>query len=376
MAREGRMRDRLLAIRDRMLTSARFQELAAANPVTRRVANAQAQKAFDLCAGFVYSQILAACTKLGILDAVRAGPVEIGALATGAGLSVERTRILVDAAIAIGLLSRRSRDRIGLGMQGAAIVGNPGISAMIRHHALLYEDLSDPVALLRADRPRGQIRNFWTYAGGRAEETRKSADVAEYSTLMAESQHLVSGDIIAAVPFSRFRRMLDVGGGDGTFAASLVRSVGALKAVAFDLPSVAERARANFARLGVEERCEAVGGNFFTEALPRGCDALTLVRVLHDHDDDDALHILRSAREALASSGAIIVAEPMAGVSGATLAADAYFAFYLLAMGRGRPRSPDEIGRLLSASGFVEFRRVATRRPMLVSIVMAQSAKK
>ena len=69
------MRDGLLALRDRILMSERFQRLTAAFPLTRPIANAQAQKAFDLCAGFVYSQILLACIRLDILEAVRGGPI-------------------------------------------------------------------------------------------------------------------------------------------------------------------------------------------------------------------------------------------------------------------------------------------------------------
>lgn len=370
------MRDRLLALRDRVLTSARFQQFAAAFPVTRPIANAQAQKAFDICAGFVYSQIALACVRLGILEAVRSSPVEIEALAAQADLPVARATILIDAAVAIGLLSRRSGHRVGLGAQGAAIVANPGISAMIRHHALLYSDLADPVSLLRADRADGEIRRFWPYAHGGSGEGGGTHKTAEYSDLMAESQHLISGDIIAAVPFAAHRRVLDVGGGDGTFISAVADAVPTLEAVLFDLPPVAERARRNFEKRGIANRCSVIGGDFLAEALPSGCDALTLVRVLHDHDDDDALRLLRAARQVIPPDGMIVIAEPMSGVPGAAVVADAYFAFYLLAMGSGRPRSPVAIAQLLSAAGFGAIRHVATRRPLLVSVVTARAVKK
>jgi demethylspheroidene O-methyltransferase len=368
------MRDGLLALRDRILTSARFQRLAAAFPITRPIANAQAQKAFDVCAGFVYSQILLACVRLGILEAVRSGPIGIDALAARAELPLERTRLLVDAAVAIGLLSLRSGSRAGLGMKGAAIVANPGILAMVRHHALLYSDLADPVRLLRADRPGGQIQKFWAYADGRGRGSDNGEEVAEYSMLMAESQHLVSSDVIAAVPFKSFRQVLDVGGGNGTFVASVLRETPALKAIVFDLPPVAERARENFAKLGLLDRCAVIGGDFFSDAIPVGCDAVTLVRVLHDHGDEGALRLLRAARHALAPGAAIIVAEPMAGVRGAEAVTHAYFAFYLLAMGSGRPRSPRAIAELLATAGFSDICHVATRRPLLVSVVTGRAA--
>ena len=76
---------------------------------------------------------------------------------------------------------------MGLGSIGAAIVANPGISAMIRHHALLYEDLSDPVALLRGDPEAGRVRKFWTYASGGGREHEQRSD--ERLRNMTNSNH-------------------------------------------------------------------------------------------------------------------------------------------------------------------------------------------
>jgi demethylspheroidene O-methyltransferase len=367
------MRDRLLALRDRVLTSPRFQRLAAAFPLSRPIANAQAQQAFDICAGFVYSQVALACVSLGVLESVRSGPVPIEDLASRAELPAARAVVLVDAAVAIGLLSRRSGQRVGLGARGAAIVANPGILAMIRHHALLYSDLADPVALLRAAPARSRIRQFWAYAGGGGRSPDDRDDIEKYTHLMSESQQLIADDIIAAVPFATFRRVLDVGGGDGTFISTVTRALPAMQAVLFDLPAVAELARDKFESLGLRGRCVACGGDFLADTLPTGFDAVTLVRVLHDHDDEAAIRLLRAAREAIRPGGAIFIAEPMSGVAGAAVVADAYFGFYLLAMGSGRPRSPEAIFELLDAAGFRNARRIATRRPFLVSIVRAES---
>ena len=51
---------------------------------------------------------------------------------------------------------------------------------------------------------------------------------------------------------------------------------------------------------------------------------------------------------------------------------DVYFAFYLLAMGRGRARSPDELTALLHAAGFSRVRRLRTRTPALLRALIAR----
>ena len=72
-----------------------------------------------------------------------------------------------------------------------------------------------------------------------------------------------------------------------------------LRLMLFDLPPVAERARARFAAAGLAGRAAAIGGDFLADPLPPGADVVSLVRVLHDHDDAAALAILRAARRAL-----------------------------------------------------------------------------
>jgi demethylspheroidene O-methyltransferase len=116
------------------------------------------------------------------------------------------------------------------------------------------------------------------------------------------------------------------------------------------------------------------GGSFFDDALPTGADLVTLLRVLFDHDDAHALRILRAARAALPAGGTPLVAEPMARAAGAHPPGDAYFAFYLLAMGRGRTRSEAELTALLAQAGFEHIRALRTRLPLQAGVLVARAA--
>jgi demethylspheroidene O-methyltransferase len=55
--------------------------------------------------------------------------------------------------------------------------------------------------------------------------------------------------------------------------------------------------------------------------------------------------------------------------------ADAYFGFYLMAMGSGQARTPESLRALLSAAGFVRVRQCATRRPLFAGLITAQKAE-
>jgi demethylspheroidene O-methyltransferase len=97
------------------------------------------------------------------------------------------------------------------------------------------------------------------------------------------------------------------------------------------------------------------------------------VRVIHDHDDAAALAILRAARAALPAGGTLLLAEPMAGTAGAEAMGAAYFGFYLLAMGSGRPRDVAALTALLEAAGFVAVRRRRTATPLLTGVLVARA---
>ncbi|MFP4127151.1 MAG: methyltransferase dimerization domain-containing protein, partial [Alphaproteobacteria bacterium] len=91
--------DRVLDRRDRLLASAAFQRWASAFPVTRPVARRRVRELFDLCAGFVYSQVLYACVRLELLEALAAGPLDRAALAARVDLPAEGLDRLLEAAI-------------------------------------------------------------------------------------------------------------------------------------------------------------------------------------------------------------------------------------------------------------------------------------
>ncbi len=90
-----------------------------------------------------------------------------------------------------------------------------------------------------------------------------------------------------------------------------------------------------------------VSGNLFESPLPTGADVISLVRVLHDHDDENILLLLHKVWEALPSKGTLLIAEPMAGISDAKAVGSIYFVFYLLAMKSGKPRSPETLHKIL-----------------------------
>ncbi|MEO1252797.1 MAG: methyltransferase [Pseudomonadota bacterium] len=363
---------RFLQWRNRLVANPKFQNWAASMPIIRRIADARARGSFDLAAGFVYTQILRSCVELDLLPFLASAPKSVDEIAAHVDLPRASADRLAKAAAAIDLFEKTNDGAYVLGLTGAAFLGNPSVFAMVRHHDLLYRDLVDPVAALRERRHDTALASFWKYAGAEDNASVASQDVADYSQLMAETQSFIARDVFAAYPLNDVKMLMDVGGGQGAFLAAALETYPSLKGVLCDLPPVADRARMAFEAKGLADRAETVGCDFLSDALPDGADVISLIRILHDHDDAPARRLLSAAHAALAPGGRILIAEPLAGVSGAEPAGDAYFGMYLWAMGSGRPRTRAEIAAMLTGAGFVHCKTHRTRRPLLCSVLTAQ----
>lgn len=365
----GGLRARWSAWRNAVAGSPRFQRFAARFWLTRPVARYRARGLFNMVAGFVYSQTLAACIEVDLLDLLAHDTLTTAEIAERIDVPEDGTLRLLRAAASLRLVDRFG-ERWTLGSEGAALRGNGGIAEMVRHHSLLYADLADPVALLRRGGGGGALSRYWAYA--EAPGDGDAAAVSGYSRLMAASQPLVAAQILDSYRFARHARMLDIGGGEGRFVESVGRHTPNLTLGLFDLPAVGERARARLESAGLGARTTIHGGNFLADPLPKGYDLVTLVRVLHDHDDEPALALLRAIHAALPPGGRLLIAEPMAGTRGAEPSGDAYFGWYLYAMGSGRPRTAREIRAMLRAAGFATSAIVPTALPLTCRILLAK----
>jgi hypothetical protein len=148
-----------------------------------------------------------------------------------------------------------------------------------------------------------------------------------------------------SVDFSVHDTVLDVGGGAGELAFALLRAHPGLTATVMDRPEVVSTA---VAPADIAERCRFAGCDFFG-SWPVKSDAVVLARVLHDWADDDALRILRRAREAMPVGGSLYVAEMVLDDSSG---AGGLLDLNMLVVTRGAERTEGQFSDLLAATGF------------------------
>ncbi len=367
------LRERWLLRRNAILADPRFQRWSMRLPLLRGTAQHHANEMFRVITGFVYTKTLTAVVDAGVVARLAAAPASTADLAAGAGLELPAMQRLLSAAASIDLVEALPGDRWTLGQRGAALSSNVGALAMIEHHKLFYADLADPLAMLRTGRGGGALAQFWSYAeaAGRGERASAADSGTEaYSTLMAASQPMVAEQVLDAYDFGRHRRLLDIGGGHGAFVAQVAARHPGLALSLFDLPPVADMARQVLAGRGLGH-VSVHGGSFRDDPIPPGADLVSLVRILHDHDDSVVAALLAAVHAALPTGGALLIAEPMAGTPGAQAMGDAYFGLYLWAMGSGRPRTAETYRAMLRTAGFSRVREVRVGLPMVTRLLVA-----
>lgn len=358
--------DRLKNLRARLLANPKFQKFCAGFWPTKFVARSKAAEVFDLCNGFVYSQVLFACVRLNLLETLRQDSRTIEAIAAYTNLPLEGARRLVMAAVSLDILATRSGDRFGLGEAGAAILGNPGLQGMILHHEHFYKDLQNPVALLSERTNKTALSNYWYYSAKQDHNDAERAVMTTYSDLMSETQTVLADEVLRAYQFEQHIHLMDVGGGDGAFLRKAHADSPELELSLLDLPTVVELASQRLNADGVPVRARA--GNMFEDEWPDEADLITLIRVALDHDDEKVEILLRRARAALKPGGVLLLAEPM---TDSPKVGFAYFGFYLWAMGSGRARSSEELRHMLHRAGFTETRMLQTGLPDLIRVIRA-----
>jgi hypothetical protein len=185
---------------------------------------------------------------------------------------------------------------------------------------------------------------------------------ALFDEAMATFAPWTAAAVAAAVDFSTFGKVADIGGGNGALMIGILKANPELHGIVFDQPHAAARAQKQIAAAGLADRCEVVAGSFF-EKVPRGADAYLLCHVLVDWDDDRAAKILRNCRAAMPRHGQVLILEEVyparADLSDECRTAAASDVLMLVCNGGGQ-RSEKQFEELLAASGFRLSRVVPT----------------
>jgi cyclopropane fatty-acyl-phospholipid synthase-like methyltransferase len=125
-----------------------------------------------------------------------------------------------------------------------------------------------------------------------------------------EAASAASADALATkYDFSCHRRVLDVGGGTGSFLIAILRRHAALQGTLFELPGACAVARQRLAREPEGARISVVEGDLFKGTLPSGYDALILANTVHVLSAGHNVELLRNMRAGAERSARLLLVD-------------------------------------------------------------------
>lgn len=278
--------------------------------VTTRRATIDAGSIFKLLelGDYLLPYTIRAVCLLGVADALADGPLPMAALAQATGSHEPTLRKTMEYLA--------TRELFTVDPDGA--VGLTPLSDLLRaDHPYSARDIFlSPVACTRAmegldeairtggpafDAVHG--RSMWDHLSDHPE------DGEAFDRVMSGVTGMELLAILRACDWRRFGSIVDVGGGNGGFLASLLRRVKGARGVLFDLPGVVAHAPEQFAAAGVSDRAEVVPGSFLEGPIPAGADAYVLKRILYSWTDDEVVGILTRVRAAMHPQSRLFVME-------------------------------------------------------------------
>jgi hypothetical protein len=172
--------------------------------------------------------------------------------------------------------------------------------------------------------------------------------LAAFLGSMADRSAVESRAVVEAVDVTRFRSVVDVGGGTGALLRAVGERAPQADLLLFDRPEVV-----------AGSPLPSVAGDFFT-AVPPGADAYLLSRVLHDWDDGDAARILRTCRTAMRPDSTLLVVEAVTPERACDDPAAVRMDLLMLILAGGRERTVGEYAALMATGGLRLVDDVAT----------------
>lgn len=247
---------------------------------------------------FMRSRIILTAAELDLFTAIDDGYSTAAGIAQKSGLALRPLTRVLDCLVTFGYLAKKGND-YSLAGEGAALSSRHSGSSlpMILHMNRLWDSWSDLTEVVRK-------------GPGAGPEFPKVMDKDSRRAFIG-AMHVIartlSEDIAGSLDLAGFNKLLDIGGGSGTYTIAFLKHNSRMRAVLFDLEDVIEMARERVEAEGFIARTELVAGDFYRDELPAGCDLALLSAIIHQNSPEQNLELFRKIFRALEPGGMLVI---------------------------------------------------------------------
>lgn len=324
---------------------------------------------FQIISGFWISRGVFVIAKLGIPDILKSGPKTAAELASATDTHAESLFRVLRALVSVGVLASDNENRFSnTSVSETLVTDAPGslrwftISELGQEHYPAWGNLMHSVKTGEIAFDKFFGNDIWAYFRNNPEEA------TVFNNSMSGVTAALNESLRSLYDFSKFKTVVDVGGGHGGLITEILKSNPNAKGILFDAAEVINGSRERLAEAGLSDRCGAVAGDFF-KAVPEGGDAYVMKWIIHDWDDERAIKILKNCRAQMGPDARLIIVDCVVPETN-----EPHFSKFIdlnmLVMTGGKERTAKEFARLLEASGFKLLQVIPTDQP--TSIIEGQ----
>ncbi len=286
---------------------------------------------------------LQAAVRLQLFTGLAKGACSAGDLALQLECAEQPTELLLNALTAMGLLVKTGTLYSNSDEAEELLVKDSPryMGHIILHHHHLLDGWAQLDSVVKTGNPVKK-RSYGI------ETERESFLMGMFNTAMG-----VAPVIAGEIDLAGRRRLLDLGGGPGTYAIQFCLANPQLHAVIFDKPTTEPFARKTARKFGVGGRVDFVGGDFTTDAIGDELyDVAWLSHILHSNSYSQCENIITKTVDSMTAGGLILVHDFILNDGKDGPEFPALFSLnMLLANNGGRSYSISEIEEMLAKAG-------------------------
>ncbi len=239
---------------------------------------------------------------------------------------------------------------------------NQYLGHIIRHQHHLVESWSQLDQAVRNGQPQRERSSF------SEDEWRR-----DFLLGMHNLSSMLAPQLVPLMPVGNPRKLLDVGGGPGTWSVHFCQQHPLLQATVFDLPESRSIFSQNINKIGMSDRISFVGGNFLEDPLGSDFDLVWLSHVLHAEGPQQAAQLVADAAAATAAGGILLIHEFILNDHAPGPIYPALFALnMLLGTEKGQAYSEQEIRDMCLNAGLVNVTRLPVPATMKSGVIYAE----
>lgn len=306
----------------------------------------------DLIVGYRSAKIVFTANEIGLFEALRHEGRDARGLARALGCDERGVRILARALVALGILEWKEGQFTNSPLAREHLLsGEPHfVGANLRFQELIWNSWGALSQTVRTGRPLNDLGGLLS--------TRDGAFTQAYIRGMQDIAEAPAAEIARILGDRPVHRLLDVGGGPGTFAKRLIDAHRGMRATLLDLPTTLEVTRELCGSYVDDGTLVLQPGNYLTDPLARtedigGYDLVLMSHITHDESPETNVVLLQKALEALAPGGRLAIHDFVVDADGTGPMFDALFSVNMLAYTKGgQTYSREEYKEMMALVGF------------------------